>query len=328
MVIRRSVPEEHSGRRFKIPPTIIDVAVALGVVVAILIAMFIYTGIWPPLVVVESKSMQHDGDTSSIGTIDTGDLVLVKKAHDRHDIKSYLEGVLEDYRKYGDYGDVIIYRRGGSDQYTPIIHRVVIYLEANPDGESFSAPILRFFQRGEDYDFVNSADTLENITGTIRLYDYGFMGMGVDVPVGGILSSMSVTGLPIHSGFITKGDFNPTVDQVMGPADSRQPVAFDWIVGKARGEIPWFGIMKLWVTGALPDDTPSNSIRNLWISLILIVAVPLSVEIVIWWRERRLPDEEMPHIITDEDTEEVELGRSDIDQQTPSPEEPEKKEKS
>ncbi|HDP96865.1 MAG TPA: S26 family signal peptidase, partial [Euryarchaeota archaeon] len=133
------MPDEQPGAKRKIPPTVIDIVVAVAIVASILIGMFIYTGIWPPLVVVESKSMQHSADESSIGTIDTGDLVLIKKVSDKSDITTYLEGKAKSYRSYGDFGDVIVYKRGGSDERTPIIHRAVIYLTANEDGASFRA---------------------------------------------------------------------------------------------------------------------------------------------------------------------------------------------
>jgi len=304
MIIGGCVAETESGSRRRIPPTLIDIAIALAVVVSILIAMFIYTGIWPPLVVVESKSMQHSHDQSYIGTIDTGDLVLVKRIQDKFDITTYLEGVTEDYRSYGDYGDVIVYRRGGSDAYTPIIHRAVMFLEANEDG-TFSAIELEHFYRGVDYDLVNNEDTWGRITGTIRLYNYGYTNEPLYIPVGDILNDMAMRGIEIHDGYITKGDYNQEVDQQLGMAQSREPVPIDWIVGKARGELPWFGIMKLWFTGTLPNDAPDNSIRNLWITIILIIAIPVVVEVFFWRRGRRPSEEEIQAIDQTKEMEQV-----------------------
>ena len=62
---------------------------------------------------------------------------------------------------------------------------------------------------------------------------------------------------------------------------------FEWIHGVATGEIPWFGVLKLYLTGSLPYDTPFNSIMFLWTSMALIAAIPIGGEAYIWWRERR-----------------------------------------
>src|SRR5512136_1059345 len=121
-----------------------DVGIALLLVVLVLVAMFAYTGLWPPIVVVESNSMMHGTDNlSHIGTIDTGDLVLVRKVTKPSDISTFVDGLSSGHRTYGDFGDVVIYWRGGSHVGTPIIHRALIYLQANPDGASYSSASLR-----------------------------------------------------------------------------------------------------------------------------------------------------------------------------------------
>ena len=53
-----------------------EIFLAIGLVVLLLGSMFISTGTFPPMVVVESGSMMHD-DEGQIGVIDPGDLVLV-----------------------------------------------------------------------------------------------------------------------------------------------------------------------------------------------------------------------------------------------------------
>ena len=107
-----------------------DVVIAFVIVIIVMASLWAFSGgIWPPMVVVESESMMH-GDDSQIGVIDTGDLTIVKKIHDRHDIITYVEGNPEykvqwtegsnpqdevsffgkssPHRTYSDYGDVII----------------------------------------------------------------------------------------------------------------------------------------------------------------------------------------------------------------------------
>ena len=53
-----------------------EVAISIGMVIAILSGLWAYTGSWPPLVVVESNSMIHS-EQGEVGSIDAGDLVLV-----------------------------------------------------------------------------------------------------------------------------------------------------------------------------------------------------------------------------------------------------------
>ena len=86
---------------------------AIGLVFLILGSLWIATGQFPPMVVVESGSMMHDTEDGSLGAIDPGDLVLVMNP-DRVDIVTYVEAMEEDnpnfgYTSHGMEGDVIIY---------------------------------------------------------------------------------------------------------------------------------------------------------------------------------------------------------------------------
>jgi len=101
-----------------------------------------------------------------------------------------------------------------------------------------------------------------------------------------MLSYMMSTGDP-HGGLITLGDNNWEVVNGTPVArydqrwlsSMREPVSDDWIIGKARGELPWFGLLKLWVTGNLPDDAPANSQRNLVISIGVLILIPIIVDV-------------------------------------------------
>jgi len=233
--------------------------------------------------------MQHADGESFIGIMDTGDLVLVKKAFSRIDIKTYFDGRQEDSESYGDYGDVIVYMRSGSTQQTPIIHRAVMYLEANPDGASFSCWELSHLTEGVDFDFSVSTDTWVRITGNVLLHDFGFRSEELVIPIAEIIQEARTRSTQIHGGFITKGDFNRQVDQFLGISPNKEPVRFDWIVGMARGELPWLGIVKLFLTGGLPDYTPQNSIYALIIVITAVMVIPLTIEIMLWVKQRRQP---------------------------------------
>ena len=275
------------------------------IVLLILIgALFTYTGNWPPLVVVQSGSMQHSGDTSSIGVIDTGDLVFVKKLSDDQVPITYVEGFKKDHRTYGSFGDVIIFRPNGNESRTAIIHRAVIWIEFNSssynnetrDGGGFNVPSLG----------------LRNVmtTFTIEKYEWPKRPGSRDetVDVRSILNRFKALGMTPHSGFLTKGDDNDHVDQTSSFGGTEpawiQPVKKEWIIGKSVGELPWFGIIKLKLenNGDSERDIHSNSERNLWIALIVIVASPfvidfgihLIIRIVKKGKEEETEEEEVP----------------------------------
>lgn len=254
-----------------------DAAVAAAFVALVLLAMFAYTGLWPPLVVVESNSMMHGEDNhSNIGTIDTGDLVLVKKVNSVADVETYMDSQISGHKTYGDYGDVVIYKRGGSDASTPIIHRALIHLEINSDGTSYRSESLR--QAATDkWSTSDPTDTWDRLTSSLTINDVGYNHLSVTIDIHSLVSSH-------RSGFITKGDHNLGTDQMYA---AYGPVDFEWVVGKARGEIPWFGLLKLWSTGSLGSPSPDNSVRDLWASLAIIVAAPIIIDISLTYREKR-----------------------------------------
>ena len=254
-----------------------DAGVALLFVILVLLAMFAYTGLWPPLVVVESNSMMHGEDNlSHIGTIDTGDLVLVKKVDKVSEVATYVDGLSSGHKTYGDYGDVVIYKRGGSDTITPIIHRAIIYLEINADGLSYRSESLDAAP-SDRWSTADATDTWDSLTSTLTIAHVGYKDLTVVIDIGSMISSH-------RSGFITKGDHNSQTDQMYAGGG---PVDLTWVVGKARGEIPWFGLLKLWSTGSLGSPAPSNSVTNLWIALGAIVVTPIAIDISMTIIERR-----------------------------------------
>ncbi|WP_276300963.1 S26 family signal peptidase [Halorussus lipolyticus] len=93
------------------------------VVVLVGLVLFGASGIWPPMVAVESPSMEPH--------MERGDLVFVMEEHRlapefdtaETGVVTYRVGKSEEFRKSGDYGDVIIFRRDGAKGRTPVIHR-------------------------------------------------------------------------------------------------------------------------------------------------------------------------------------------------------------
>jgi len=278
--------EKRAGKDRGHVQTAIDALVALALVGGLFLAMFGFSGNWPPLVVVESESMQHSHTDSYIGVMDTGDLVMNKKVTVISEVVTYLAGKESNYSAYGGYGDVVIYWRDGDNTLTPIIHRVVLYLTANNDG-SFKAPELQHLTIGVEYDLADNADSWDHITDDITIHHYGYDDQELNIPISAMIGFAHLRGVAIHDGFITKGDFNQEVDQRLGITKYREPVPFGWIVGKAVGEIPWVGVIKLWFTNTLPDETPANSIMSIEICIATIVAIPIISETYVFWKGRR-----------------------------------------
>ena len=261
-----------------------DAVIAMAFVASVLLAMYAYTGLWPPLVVVESNSMMHSEDNISyVGVIDTGDMVLVKDVDTPDDIVTYMEGVVDGHRTYGDYGDVIIYKKMGSEISTPIIHRAIVNLEANEDG-SYRCEALRDAPEAK-WSVSGESDSWEHLTSTLIIYNVGYRDTTVSIDIASILGEFRRANSDPTDGFITRGDHNSGVDQSY--RSTYVPVDIDWVVGKARGEIPWFGLLKLWVTDSLGSAAPENSVHNLWISIAVIVVVPITIDVGLTYKIRK-----------------------------------------
>ncbi|MDV0445214.1 hypothetical protein MmiAt1_07710 [Methanimicrococcus sp. At1] len=122
-----------------------DVGVVLGIVAVFLIFCYAVFGLWTPMYVVSSGSMEPN--------MNVGDIVFVKSV-DRTDIVTWQEAEnMSDPRiKFKNPGDVILYRPYGSNQRVPIIHRAMYYVEAGeemwPGGPT--APHAGYITKGDN----------------------------------------------------------------------------------------------------------------------------------------------------------------------------------
>ena len=241
--------------------------VALAIIVLLLVSLFAYTSNWPPIYVVESGSMQH-GTADQVGLINAGDLVLVKKV-DPSSVIPYVVGEETGYSTYGESGDVILYYPNGDAQATPVIHRAILYLVWNAANDTYSAPSLAPLPCGAGPGLRYSISGRPSGCGTtgllttITLYDVGWRGATVSLPLGA---------LGHYSGFITMGDNNtaPGTPPVGEPDQTNgisRLVAGSWIVGVARGMIPWIGAFKLLLDGNAGKVPPQS-----WQFLALTIA--------------------------------------------------------
>ena len=191
----------------------------LSSVVAVLLVgliLFGVSGLWPPMVAVESPSMYPH--------MKTGDLVFVMEEHrfpggaayDDTGVVTHRTGERTGYRKFGMGGDVIVYEPDGNGRTTPIIHRAMFYVN---ESENW-------------YDKAVEVDP---------------------EAVGSARSCAAMENCPApNAGFITKGDnerTNRRYDQVSGLSDPVEPA---WVVGTAEFRIPWLGNIRLWASQTGP----------------------------------------------------------------------------
>lgn len=95
-----------------------------------------------------------------------------------------------------------------------------------------------------------------------------------------ILQNFKTYGREPHDGFLTKGDHNQNIDQTSSLIDSDgspiEPVKFEWFVGKAEGELPWFGLIRLYTIGVAGKEgktPPATSANMLILSIVLIIII-------------------------------------------------------
>ena len=250
-----------------------DVIFALLFVFIILISLWAYTGQWfnaQPMVAVESNSMMHlDEPFGRIGTIDSGDMVLLVKIEGKEDIvprgndfKGARAEQNPDNYHYGDYGDVIVYRPYGNPEETQIIHRAICWVEYNEVYNTYTV---------EDYDIYNQT--------TINIPEVGLYNYRSDNP---------------HSGYITKGD-NVTTNKEADQTSSSicdEPIKLEWISGKARGELPWIGIINLLFNDITTNDHTLNNVpRDSFDCLLLLIEslilIPIGMDILSYYKGKQ-----------------------------------------
>lgn len=99
-------------------------------VVFVGVLLFAISGLWPPMVAVESGSMEPH--------MHRGDLVFVMEPHrfppdaatGETGVVPHRVGERVAYQKFGDYGDVIVYQPNGTNS-TPVIHRARFWVNAS-----------------------------------------------------------------------------------------------------------------------------------------------------------------------------------------------------
>ncbi|ERG88540.1 MAG: signal peptidase I [halophilic archaeon J07HX5] len=183
-----------------------DIATSLLLVALVGAYLFAVSGVWPPMVAVESGSMDPNMEKNDLVFVMDTDRFQPDAAIDGTGVVVARDAAGTGYTQFNNPGDVIVFEPNGNEETTPIIHRAMFFVES---GDNWVAR-------------ANSA----------------FLSSGVD-------SCSDVRSCPApHDGFITKGDNNAVYDQTSGGQRS-QPVRPDWVVGTAEIRIPGAGWLRL-----------------------------------------------------------------------------------
>ncbi|WP_455392138.1 S26 family signal peptidase [[Eubacterium] cellulosolvens] len=265
------------------------------IILIILGSFYGYAGRWPPVVVVESNSMMH-GEDSTVGTMDTGDLVIVKKVSSKNDITTYAQGLKDNYERYNAPGDVVAFKKNGGTG-IEVIHRAVVWIVYNSSGFNGRQSLRNF----GSFDIPSLG--LYNITNfTITNYKSNNSDLTIDlIP---ILQNFQEYNRQPHGGLLTKGDNNDQIDQLSDLRDSKklplEPVRFDWVVGKANGEIPWLGLINLFLAGKTSEpgkSAPATSVNMLCVTIVSLIILIIIFHLTFLYidkkrRKRREEEEE------------------------------------
>ena len=246
-----------------------DILWLVAVVGGIALTLYLVCGTWPAVVTIESTSM--------VPHMNVGDLVVVVDKDRFGELQTWEEGKATGYEKFGDYGDVIIYRPNGIQDFWstigvlplsnphPIIHRAMAWVD-----EGQPEPFYINTNRGE----VTPAEYLPLHAGNATIGGYTVLYTGTTapsanlstgsndlimttpdgkyvipsvylVPGAGYIRYLNTT---THGGYITKGDNNIASDQSylsISGAGTIEPVKEEWVVGKSLFVIPLVGLLPL-----------------------------------------------------------------------------------
>ena len=307
--------ERPKGRRDK-PPVFwrardslyFEPLVALAILAVLLVALFAYTANWPPVYVVESNSMQH-GDGDHIGVLNAGDIVLAQKVP-VGSIATFESARGSGLSTYGLLGDVILYYPNGTSSATPVIHRAIIYLQydaqaggsynvsglaGQPCGTNASSDV--YYARGTPATSGSAANC--GTTGLVSPDNLSLFNVGGRTVT--VNFATDLQGLGGHSGFLTLGDNNTYPDQIPPLGDPYRLstlVEPSWVIGVARGLIPWFGAVKLLLDGN-SGKVPTASWEFLGLTIAGMIFAAAGLHFLArreretgLWRRRREDDEE------------------------------------
>ena len=168
--------EQNTGDEDSWALIVRDVGASLGAVALIGFYLFAISGVWPPMVAIESGSMEPNMNVNDLVFVMEADRFQPGDAQGDTGVVTAEKGDETGYTQFGDSGDVIVFAPNGNTDETPIIHRAMFWVE---EGEDWT-------ERADDA-YLGSASSCADLEHTCP------------AP---------------NDGFITKGDHNQVYDQV------------------------------------------------------------------------------------------------------------------
>ncbi|MFA6224748.1 MAG: S26 family signal peptidase [Methanoregula sp.] len=248
-----------------------DLIWVVAVVGCIALALFLICGTWPAVVTIESESM--------VPHMNVGDLVVVVQKDRFGDLQTWDDGNKSGYKKFGDYGDVIIYRpNGATDMWAsigllplskaqhPIIHRAMTWTDAGQPVPSYLnlyrgkttptgyLPLTVTGETANGYQILSTGDGTPAANYTPGTTDFVMrtpqgnyvLPANAVVPDSGHVRKTDT--ITPHGGYITKGDNNNFSDQgylTIPGTETVEPVEKEWVIGKALFTVPYVGLLPL-----------------------------------------------------------------------------------
>ena len=145
-----------------------DVLISVAIVGGIAVILYAIAGIWPPMVAIESGSMEPGMSAGDIVFIVSPSNFVAEGATKQHGVVTYEQGREDGYQTFGNYGDVIVYRPDGSEFRTAIIHRAMFYVEEGEEyqtvsGETLEAPHDGFVTKGDANTYYDQEQGLSEV---------------------------------------------------------------------------------------------------------------------------------------------------------------------
>jgi signal peptidase len=142
-----------------------DVVTSVAAVFLVGVYLFAISGVWPPMVAIESGSMEPNMEVNDLVFVMDTQRFQPDVAHAGTGVVTAERGAETGYRQFNGYGDVIVFQPYGNSDRTPIIHRAMFWVEAGENWcEQADPNYLRGLDQGEsnciaDHDgFITKGD--------------------------------------------------------------------------------------------------------------------------------------------------------------------------
>lgn len=121
-----------------------DILISFLVMGIIFSGIYLYAGVWPPMVAVESGSMEPN--------INVGDVIFVK----HEEVITSKMGQEKNISSFGRHGEVVVYDLP-NDNGPPIIHRALYFVEEGDEmwEGGLEAPHSGYITKGDNNDVID-----------------------------------------------------------------------------------------------------------------------------------------------------------------------------